>query len=173
VSSTGTSTSSSRIRQDGCVTRNGHNSAFHIGVSSGVHWLLSMVSSTLLCYRIAVLHGRRMGCTVLMASAYRVRHIRQRLARPTYGRLGRPLIDEENGGIFVHLYDECTNPRKAIGRSDPVHHYGDRFSILYIMLSRFEVEAPGCEGSWLQDFAVKERLLESTVTNSISSCTKA
>ena len=76
---------------------------------------------------------------------YRVRHIRQRLARPTYGRLGRPLIDEENGGIFVHLYDECTNPRKAIRRSDPVHHYGNRFSILYIMLSRFEVEAPGCE----------------------------
>jgi hypothetical protein len=78
--------------------------------------------------------------------------------------------DEGNGGVFVHLHDECTNQRKAIRRSDPVHHWGNRFSILYIRLSRFEAEVLCCEDSWLRNVALKERLLESAVTNSIRSC---
>jgi hypothetical protein len=53
----------------------------------------------------------------------------------------RPSIEDNgNGGVFVHLHDECTNQRKAIRRSDPVHPWGNRFSILYIRLSRSEAE---------------------------------
>ena len=139
MSLTGTSTSSSRIRQDGCVTRNGHSSAFHI-VSFGVHWLYHwFLYSTLLSHSsiawaahgLYIVDGKR---------PYLARHIRQRLARPTCRRLSHPLRMRGNGGVFVHLHDECTNQRKAIRRSDPVHHWGNRFSILYIRLSRFEAE---------------------------------
>ena len=76
--------------------------------------------------------------------------------------------------MAAYLYIYMTSvriKRKAIRRSDPGHHWGNRFSILYITLSRLEVEALGCEGSWLRDFTLKEQLLESVVTGSISSCT--
>jgi hypothetical protein len=80
----------------------------------------------------------------------------------------RPSIEDDgNGGVFVHLHDECTNQRKAIRRSDPVHHWGNRFSILYISL---EQRYFCCEDSWLRNDALKEWLLESAIINSISNC---
>ena len=103
MSSTGTSTSSSRIRQDGCVTRNGHNSAFHIGVSFGVPWLYHwFLYSTLLSHSSIAwaAHGLY---NVDGKRPYLTRHIRQRWARPTCRRLGRPLRMRRMA-VYLYIY---------------------------------------------------------------------
>ena len=110
ISSAGTSAaSSSRIGQNGCVTRDGHNSAFHIGVSFGVYcWVLY---SPLLSHSST--HGRRMGCTWLTASALTWLDIFGS------GWLDQCAGDEtiswgrEDGGVSVHFNDERTNQKRG------------------------------------------------------------